>query len=176
MLAGPPISAGSAEGSSTERGPSSSTYSTNPRPRTDSKFAGVSIRFEPRVRATRFRIAAPFAQKSLSILLDTHVREEHDHLEVSPFAARLPLSTPRAVSLTPKLRIERQEGSTSSARFSPPARGLTFCPTYGTARQGPQRFQAAILEPDALHARTVFVFLKKENTPCQKITKLSSVV
>jgi hypothetical protein len=29
--------------------------------------------------------AALFAQKSLSISLDTHVREGQDHLEVSPF-------------------------------------------------------------------------------------------
>jgi hypothetical protein len=33
-----------------------------------------------------FRIAAaPFAQKSFSILLDTHVLGEHDHVEVSQF-------------------------------------------------------------------------------------------
>jgi len=94
--------------------------------------------------------AAPFAQKSLSINLDTHVREEQDDLEVSLFEARLPLRSPRAVSLTAKLRIERQEGSTSSARISPLTRGLTFCPTHRTARQGPQRFQAATLEPDSL--------------------------
>src|SRR4029077_7625931 len=94
--------------------------------------------------------AASFAQKSLSINLDTHVREEQDDLEVSPFEARLPLRSPRAVSLTAKLRIERHEGSPSSARFSPLPRGLTFCPTHRTARQGPQRFQAATLEPDSL--------------------------
>src|SRR5712692_718454 len=129
------------------------------------------------LRSSRFPCrSAPFAQMSLSILLDTHVREEQDHLEVSPVEARLPLPSPRAVSLTAKLRIERQEGSTSSARFSPLPRGLTFCPTYRTARLSPQRFQATTLEPDSLHARTVFAFLKKENTPCQKITKLSSVV
>src|SRR5712691_11928446 len=57
--------------------------------------------------------------ESFSILLDTHVREEQHYVEVSPFAARLPLRTPRAVSLAPKLRIERQEGSTSSAPISP---------------------------------------------------------
>jgi hypothetical protein len=28
---------------------------------------------------------APFAQKNLPILLDTHVVEEQDHLEVPPF-------------------------------------------------------------------------------------------
>ena len=44
------------------------------------------------------------------------------------FEARLPLRSPRAVSLTAKLCIERQEGSTSSARFSPLTRGLTFLP------------------------------------------------
>jgi len=57
--------------------------------------------------------ASPFAQKSLSINLDTHVREEQHHVEVSPFAARLPLGSPWAVSLIAKLRFERQEGSTS---------------------------------------------------------------
>ena len=85
-----------------------------------------------------FRIvAAPFAQTSLSILLDTHVREGQDDLEVSPFPARLPLRRPRAVSFTVKLRIERQEGSSSSARFSPLPRGLTFCPTYYATRPRP---------------------------------------
>src|SRR5712664_1963998 len=117
-----------------------------------------------------------FAQKSLSILLDTHVREEQHHLEVSPFDARLPLPSPRAVSLTVKLRRERQEGSASSARFSPPPRGLTFYPTYATARPRPQRFQPATLEPDSLHARAVSAFLKEENITCLKITKLLSVV
>ena len=52
--------------------------------------------------------ATPFVQKSLLILLDTHVREEHDHFEVSQFKARLPLPNPRAVSLT--------VGSASSAK------------------------------------------------------------
>src|SRR5260370_35803379 len=70
--------------------------------------------------------AAPFAQKYFSINLDTHVPEEQDHLEVSPFQASLPLRSPRAVSLTVKLCFERHEGSTSSARFSPLTRGLTF--------------------------------------------------
>src|SRR2546423_11750782 len=50
------------------------------------------------------------------------------------------------------------------------------CPRYRTARPGPQRFHAATLEPDWLHARTVFSFLKEENTKCQNKTKLSSVV
>ncbi len=50
---------------------------------------------------------APFAQKNLSILLDTHTLEEQDHLEVSLFEAKLPLRTPNAVSLKAKLRIER---------------------------------------------------------------------
>jgi hypothetical protein len=111
-----------------------------------------------------------------SINLDTHVREEQDHFEVSPFEARLPLRSPRAVSFSAKLRIERQEGSASSARFSPLARGLTFCPTYTTARPSPQRFQSATLEIDSLPARTVFAFLKEENFTCLKIIKLSSVV
>jgi hypothetical protein len=55
-----------------------------------------------------FRIAAaPFAQKNLSILLDTHMLKEQDDVEVSPFEARLPLRSPNAVSLKAKLRIER---------------------------------------------------------------------
>jgi hypothetical protein len=57
-----------------------------------------------------FRIAAaPFAQKNFSILLDTRILEEqhHDHVEVSPFDARLPLRSPNSVSLKAKLRIER---------------------------------------------------------------------
>src|SRR5712664_117242 len=77
------------------------------------------------------------AHKSFSILLDTHVREEQHHLEVSPFAARLPLPSPRAVSFTVKFCSERQEGSASSARFSPFPRGLTFYPAYATARPRP---------------------------------------
>jgi hypothetical protein len=52
-------------------------------------------------------VVAPFAQKNLSILLDTHVLEEQDHVEVSPFKARLPLPNPNAVSLKAKFRIER---------------------------------------------------------------------
>ena len=80
--------------------------------------------------------AAPFAQKHCSIPLDTCFREAHDDFVVSPFEARPPLRSPRAVSLTVRLRIERQEGSTSSARFSPLTRGLTFCPTHRTARPG----------------------------------------
>src|SRR5882762_2540003 len=81
--------------------------------------------------------ATSFAQKSPSILLDTPACEEQHDLEVSPFAARLPLRRPRAVSFTVKLRIERQEGSSSSARFSPLPRGLTFCPTYCATRPRP---------------------------------------
>jgi len=42
--------------------------------------------------------ASPFAHKSVSINLDTHVREEQHHVEVSPFAARLPLGSPWAFS------------------------------------------------------------------------------
>ncbi len=51
--------------------------------------------------------AAPFAQENLSILLDTQALEEQDHAEILPFAARLPLHSPNAVSLKAKLRIER---------------------------------------------------------------------
>jgi hypothetical protein len=55
-----------------------------------------------------FRIAAaPFAEKNLSILLDTHMLKEQDDVEVSPFEARLPLRSPNAVSLKAELRIER---------------------------------------------------------------------
>jgi hypothetical protein len=53
-----------------------------------------------------------FAQKSFSILLDTHTLREQDHVEVSPFEARLPLRSPKAVSLKVKLHIERKEGPT----------------------------------------------------------------
>jgi len=49
---------------------------------------------------------------NLSIVLDTHTREEQDHVEVSPFEARLPLRSPKAVSLKVKLHIERKEGTT----------------------------------------------------------------
>jgi hypothetical protein len=55
---------------------------------------------------------APFAQRKFSILLDTRPREEHYHVEVSLFEARLPLLSPFAVSLKDKLRIERQHGRT----------------------------------------------------------------
>jgi hypothetical protein len=51
--------------------------------------------------------AAPFAQKNLSILLDTHAFGEQDDAEVPQFGARLPLRSPNAVSLKAKLRIER---------------------------------------------------------------------
>src|SRR5260370_11002428 len=78
-------------------------------------------------RPAVFPIApAPFAQKSLSINLDTHVHEAHHHLDISPFKARLPLGSPWAVSLIAKLRIERQEGSTPSAPFSPLLPDLTL--------------------------------------------------
>src|ERR1700693_3820677 len=53
-----------------------------------------------------------FAQKSFSILLDTHRLTEQDDVEVSPFEARLPLRSPKAVSLKVKLHIEREEGTT----------------------------------------------------------------
>src|SRR6266700_4220732 len=83
------------------------------------------------IRPVVFPIAAtPIAQKYFSINLDTCVPEEQRQLPVSPLQARLPLRSSRAVSLSVKFRIERQEGSTSSARFSPLARGLTFCPMY----------------------------------------------
>src|SRR5258708_31356013 len=42
--------------------------------------------------------AAPFAQKRLSINLHTHVRDEHDHVEVSQFNAKLPLRSSIAAS------------------------------------------------------------------------------
>ena len=44
---------------------------------------------DPQLR--RFPIAATlFAQKSRSILLDTHTREGHHHVEVSPFWGETP--------------------------------------------------------------------------------------
>src|SRR6266513_1957211 len=127
-----------------------------------------------RVRSNK--AAAPFAQKSSSINLDTQGCEGQDHVEVLPFKARLPLPSPRQFVEQLSSASSAKRSSTSSARFSPPARGLTSCPTYRTARPGPRRFHAATLEPDSLHARTVFSFLKEENTKCQNKTKLSSVV
>jgi hypothetical protein len=43
--------------------------------------------------------AARFAQKSSSILLDTHILGGQARAEVSPLQARLPLPSPSAVSL-----------------------------------------------------------------------------
>ncbi len=50
--------------------------------------------------------------RKLSILLDTSALEEQYQLEVSLFAARLPLLSPLAVSLRDRLRIVRQQGRT----------------------------------------------------------------
>src|SRR6266852_2155271 len=50
---------------------------------------------------------ARFAQKNFSILLDNQILGEEASAEVSPFEARLPPPSPRAVSLTATLRIER---------------------------------------------------------------------
>jgi len=46
-------------------------------------------------------------EKKFSIVLDTYTLEEQDHVEVSPFEARLPLRSPKAVFVEAKLRIER---------------------------------------------------------------------
>jgi hypothetical protein len=46
-------------------------------------------------------------EKKFSIVLDTYVLGEQDHVEVSPFEARLPLRSPNAVFVEAKLRIER---------------------------------------------------------------------
>jgi hypothetical protein len=43
--------------------------------------------------------AACFAQRNWSIPLDMHAQAEQDHVEVSPFAAKLPLFSPNAVSI-----------------------------------------------------------------------------
>src|SRR3989442_3654314 len=61
--------------------------------------------------------AAPFAQRNLSILLDTQVLEEQDHAQISPFAARLPLHSPHAVTLKANLRIEPYEARPFSLPF-----------------------------------------------------------
>jgi hypothetical protein len=58
-------------------------------------------------RAWTKGVVAPFAQKILSILLDTRAHGEQDDDVVSPFEARLLLPSPNAVSLKAKLRIER---------------------------------------------------------------------
>jgi hypothetical protein len=42
--------------------------------------------------------AGPFAQKNLSILLDTHTLREQARAGISPFEARLPHPSPNAVS------------------------------------------------------------------------------
>jgi hypothetical protein len=51
--------------------------------------------------------AEAFAQKNYSIHFDTRIREEQDHVEVSPFEARLPLPSPNAVSIKATHRIEQ---------------------------------------------------------------------
>ena len=48
-----------------------------------------------------------FARKSFSILLDTHTLGEQDHVEVSRCLMRLPLRSPKAVSLKVQFHIER---------------------------------------------------------------------
>jgi hypothetical protein len=62
---------------------------------------------ESHVRNARPYRRVPFAQKSFSIVLDTHIRGEQARAEVSPCEAGLPLRSPSAVSLKAKLRIER---------------------------------------------------------------------
>src|SRR5207245_6489281 len=74
-------------------------------------------------RSADFRIpAARFAQRNVSILLDTHILREQPRVEVSPFEARLPLRSPSAVSLLAKLdrkstRLNSSHGSISYAVF-----------------------------------------------------------
>ena len=64
--------------------------------------------FSPlRRQKVAIEVSRSFAQKNSSIVLDTRIREEHDHVEVSSFEARLPLRSPNAVSLKAKHRIER---------------------------------------------------------------------
>ena len=87
-----------------------------------------------------------FAQKSFSIFLDTHTLREQDHVEVSPFEARLPLRSPKAVSLKVKLHIERKEGTTCplfipSSAALPPVR-----------RTGPQTQDASGSKGNTTHA------------------------
>jgi len=75
-------------------------------------------------RAAIYATAALFAQRNISILLDTHPCEEQYHFEVSRFEAKLPLLSPFAVSLKDKLRIERQSGRTYQVLFLFPRAGL----------------------------------------------------
>jgi hypothetical protein len=70
-----------------------------------------------KIKVSRSRVfRSSFAQKSFSILLDTHTLREQDHVEVSPFEARLPLRSPKAVSL--------RSSSTSRAKRAQAARFL----------------------------------------------------
>src|SRR6266403_1440131 len=101
-----------------------------------------------------------FAQKSSSINLDSHVREGQDHFEVLPFKARLPLHSPR----------QFVEQLSSEAPHRAP-RGQYVLGSFFSARAGPNllsdvqnctpRTAAVPLEPDSLHARTVFSFSQR---------------
>ena len=56
--------------------------------------------------------AAPLHRRVFRFSLTLTSLREQDHVEVSPFEARLPLRSPKAVSLKVKLHIERKEGKT----------------------------------------------------------------
>src|SRR5713101_5437630 len=57
-----------------------------------------------------------------------------------------------------------------------PRSGPNLLSDVQVCRPRRQRFQATPLKSDSLHARRNIEFLKKENNPCQKITRLSSAV
>ena len=90
--------------------PNASRYDTRAANPLDEAIAKIKVSHSRVFRSS-------FAQKSFSILLDTHTLREQDHVEVSPFEARLPLRSPNAVSLKVKLHIERKEGTTCPLLF-----------------------------------------------------------
>ncbi len=70
--------------------------------------------------------AGRFAQKNLSIVLDTHAPGEQDDGEVPQFGARLPLASPNAVSLKTSSASSAKKGRTYSVPFYSLARGATL--------------------------------------------------
>ncbi len=85
-----------------------------------------------------------------SIALDRPIPGEQAHLEVSPLEARLLPRKPRVVFQRVVVRIQRQEGSTSSAAFFTFVQGQASCPTYRIARPLPAAVQGTLLQPDPL--------------------------
>ena len=103
-----------------------------------------------------------FAHKSFSIPLDTHTLREQDHVEVSPFEARLPLRSPNAVSLKVKLHIERKEGTTCPLLF-PRVRPYLLSDVQVCKPKTLAVPRETLLTHNSLDASGNFEFLKKEN-------------